>query len=178
MFQSSLKSRLIVASLALATAGCGGTSAPTASSGPAAPAAPSPSGEKYVAASEPAGAVAVGTARESVKDDEEVVLVGRVGGSEKPFVEGAAAFTIVDPKVPHCAADEGCETPWDYCCQQNAVKDNIAMVKVVEGAKPVMADAKKLLGLKELSMVVVKGKAKRDDAGNLTVLAEQVFIKK
>ena len=174
MFPCSLKSHLFVVGLALA-AGCTGASAPTASNGPAAPA---PSGEKFIAATEPTGAVAVGTARESVKDNEEVVLVGRVGGSEKPFVDGVAAFTIVDPKVPHCAADEGCETPWDYCCQQNAVKDNIAMIKVVDGAKPVLFNAKALLGVKELSMVVVKGKAKRDDAGNLTVLAEQVFVKK
>lgn len=180
MVLSHLKSRLFVASLVLMAVGCSGSSpsAPSASpSSPAAASKPTAAGEKYVAASEPAGAVAVGTARESVKDDEDVVLVGRVGGSEKPFVDGVAAFTIVDPKVPHCAPDEGCETPWDYCCEQNAVKNNIAMVKVVDGLKPVMTDAKTLLGVKELNIVVVKGKAKRDDAGNLTVLAEQVFVK-
>ncbi len=40
------------------------------------------------------------------------------------------------------------------------------------------ADAKRLLDLKELSTVVVKGKAQRDDAGNLTVLASGVYLKK
>lgn len=40
------------------------------------------------------------------------------------------------------------------------------------------ADAKELLGVKELSTVIVKGKAQRDDAGNLTVLATDVFVKK
>ncbi len=48
-------------------------------------------------------------------------LSGRIGGSEKPFVDGLAAFTIVDLKVPYCADDEGCPTPWDYCCNQKDV---------------------------------------------------------
>lgn len=40
------------------------------------------------------------------------------------------------------------------------------------------ADAKLLLKVKELSTVIVKGKAQRDAAGNLTVLASGVFVKK
>ncbi len=40
------------------------------------------------------------------------------------------------------------------------------------------ADARELLKVKELSTVVVKGKAKRDDAGNLTILASGVYVKK
>ncbi|MDP6554629.1 MAG: hypothetical protein QGF59_06925 [Pirellulaceae bacterium] len=40
------------------------------------------------------------------------------------------------------------------------------------------ADARELLKVKELSTVVVKGKAQRDDAGNLTVVASGVFMKK
>lgn len=132
----------------------------------------------YVVSSEPQGAVAVGDARESVKNDEEVVLVGRIGGSAEPFVDGIAAFTIVDPKVPHCAPDEGCPTPWDYCCTQDQVKDNIAVVKVVDAqGKPVSQDARALLGIKELSTVVVRGKAQRDADGNLALLANEVYVK-
>jgi hypothetical protein len=51
------------------------------------------------------------------------------------------------------------------------------MIKVVDAAGgTVEQDARKLLGVKELQTVVVKGKAKRDEAGNLTVLATGVFI--
>lgn len=39
------------------------------------------------------------------------------------------------------------------------------------------ADARELLKVKELSTVVVKGKAQRDDAGNLTILASGVYVK-
>ncbi len=133
----------------------------------------------YVATSEPSGAIAVGAARKSIKDKDEIVLIGRIGGSSKPFVDGIAAFTIVDSKVPHCSDDEGCPTPWDYCCEQDQVKENMAMVKIIDSkGNPVAKDARQLLGVQELSMVVVHGKARRDSEGNLAVLADQVFIKK
>jgi hypothetical protein len=132
----------------------------------------------YIAKAEPAGALPVGESRTTAKTNDDVVIVGRIGGSAAPFVDGLAAFTIVDPKVPYCAADEGCPTPWDYCCEQNAVKENIATIKVVDASGKVVAeDARKLLGVKELSEVVVQGKAKRDEEGNLAVMASQIFVK-
>ena len=130
---------------------------------------------QYLATSEPAGALPVGEARQTVKDNETVTLVGLIGGSIEPFVDGLAAFTIVDPKVPY---DEGCSTPWAYCCTSQQVRDNIAMVKVVDDSgKPVADDARSLLNVKEMSTVVVQGKARRDDEGNLSVLAHTVFVR-
>jgi hypothetical protein len=41
----------------------------------------------------------------------------------------------------------------------------------------VKADTRELLKVKELSTVVIKGKARRDDNGNLTILASGVFVK-
>lgn len=139
---------------------------------------PSANGAQFIATTEPAGAVPVGTARNSVEDKQDVTLVGRIGGSSEPFVDGLAAFTIVDPAIPHCSADEGCPTPWDYCCTQDQVKDNIATVKVVDSSgNPVAEDARQLLGVRELSTVVVEGKATRDEQGNLTVAATRVFVR-
>ncbi len=132
----------------------------------------------YETETEPAGAMPVGEAKQKTEDGQEITLVGVIGGSSKPFVEGLAAFTVVDPKVEYCAADEGCPTPWDYCCTQDQVKDNIATVKIVnEDGKPVTQDAREFLNIKELSTVVVKGKAKRDDEGNLTVAASKLFVR-
>ena len=122
----------------------------------------------YIADSEPAGAIPVG----------DVTLVGTIGGSPEPFVQGLAAFTIVDPKVPHCAPEEGCPQPWDYCCKQDQVKDNIATVKIVDDSgSPVSSDARALLGVTELSTVVVEGTAKRDVQGNLSVAATKVIVR-
>ena len=41
-----------------------------------------------------------------------------------------------------------------------------------------MADARELLKVQELSTVVVRGKAQRDESGNLTVLANGVYVTK
>lgn len=134
----------------------------------------------YLVESEPAGAVGVGAARESAKADETIVVVGRIGGSTEPFVDGLPVFTIVDPNLAHCADDEGCPTPWDYCCTpREQITANSATVQLVDGAgAPVSGDARELLGVKELSEVVVEAKAKRDEAGNLELLAQKVYVRK
>jgi hypothetical protein len=40
------------------------------------------------------------------------------------------------------------------------------------------SDARDLLNVKENELVVVSGRAKRDDAGNLTVLATGVYVRR
>jgi hypothetical protein len=164
--------RLGLLSALLLTIGCGPTNVATKNNDVG-----MQTNSKYVSTTEPKGAIPVGEAREVIADGQEVTLVGLIGGSSKPFVDGLAAFTIVDPKVPYCADEEGCPTPWDYCCQTDAVKQNIATIKVVdEAGKLVEGNAKELLNVKELSTVVIQGKAKRDDLGNLTVAASKVYV--
>jgi len=162
----------LAAGIVLVLAGCGeGTQQGTDQSR-------SPGSSAYLLSREPGDVIAVGTARETAQTDQPITIVGRIGGSEKPFVDGIAAFTIVDLKVPYCADDEGCPTPWDYCCQQDAVKPNIATVKLTdESGKTVSGDARELLGVKELSEVVVQGTAKKDDQGNLSLAASKVFVR-
>jgi hypothetical protein len=173
------KFRITAAALAVFGAGflsgCGASPA-TQSSG-----APSAEGAAYRLAAEPAGAKGVKEARDDKGNNEqEVTLVGRIGGDVNPWVEGQAAFLVVDSALKPCneKADEGCPTPWDYCCDANDLPAHKAMVKVVDSSgKTVATDAKKLLGIKELQTVVIHGRAKRDEAGNLTVLADGVFVR-
>ena len=133
----------------------------------------------YLLADKPADIHGVGSISQGEGSDEEVAVEGLIGGSEQPFVDGIAAFTIVDPAIPHCTADEGCPTPWDYCCTLDQLDGNTALVKIVGAdGKPVSEDARELLGVKELSKVVVRGKAQRDEQGNLTVLADKVHVVK
>jgi hypothetical protein len=109
-----------------------------------------------------------------------LTLVGRIGGDVNPWIEGQAAFLVVDSALKPCNEkdDDGCKTPWDYCCDVNDLPAHRAMVKVVDASgKTVATDAKKLLGIKELQTVVIHGRAKRDEAGNLTVLADGVFVR-
>ena len=137
-------------------------------------------GAKFLLTSEPAAASDVITAREVAGDGDEVTIVGRIGGSMDPWIDGRVAFSIVDNSLKACSDIPGdnCPQPWDYCCETSKLPTATALVKLVdEKGDLVRGDAKGLLDVKELSTVVVQGKAKRDDAGNLTVLATGVFVK-
>lgn len=134
----------------------------------------------YRLSEEPTDAKDVSAAKESVKNDDEVTLVGRIGGDVKPFVKGVSAFTIVDRSLKPCNEqdDDACETPWDYCCDTDLLPAARATIKIVGAdGKPIAKDARDLLGVKELQTVVVRGKAVRDEAGNLTVLASGVYVR-
>ncbi len=133
-------------------------------------------GSDYLLAVEPPGAMGVVEAREAVQHDDQVTVVGRIGGDANPFVKGVAAFTIVDLSLKPCSPDEGCPAPWDYCCDFDKLPSHKVMVKVVDQQGQLVAvDAKQLLGVQELATLVVRGRAERDEAGNLTVLADGVY---
>lgn len=144
--------------------------------------APTPSavdGTKFLLTAKPENASDVIKVRKDAGDGDEVVIMGRIGGSENPWIEGRAAFTIVDGSLKACSdiPGDGCPIPWDYCCETDKLPTSTAFVKVVDdNGDIVKADARELLAVKELSTVIVKGKAQRDDAGNLTVLASGVYV--
>ena len=169
----SMRNGFFGAVLAVAAAGCGQPSA-----APPLQATKENSGaENALLKERPADAKPVADVRDAARDGGEVTILGRIGGSSNPWVEGRAAFAIIDPKVPPCHPDEGCPTPWDYCCVTDQLPANRALIKVVDAAgETIEQDARKLLGVKELQTVVAKGTARRDEAGNLTVLATGVFI--
>ena len=167
--------KILVCGVAIASIlGCGGeqhTQAP----------AEAVDGSAYALTIEPTEAKTVIAARAECMDGDEVVLIGRIGGSVNPWIDGRAAFSVVDESLRACSDIPGdkCSKPWAYCCETDKLPTATALIKVVdEQGKLVAADAKSLLGVKELSTVVVQGKAQRDDAGNLTVLASGIFIKK
>lgn len=73
---------------------------------------------------------------------------------------------------------DNCPHPWDYCCETDKLPEASALVKIVDQeGNVVKSDARNLLSVKELQTVVVKGKAQRDETGNLTILANGVFVK-
>ncbi len=137
-------------------------------------------GSKFLLSAEPQGAEDVIKVRENAGDEEDVVIVGRIGGSENPWIEGRAAFSIVDPSLKACSdiPGDGCPKPWDYCCETDKLPTATALVKFVdEQGNLIEGDARELLNVKELQTVVIRGKAIRDDAGNLTILANGLFVR-
>jgi hypothetical protein len=118
--------------------------------------------------------------RASAADGEKVVVVGRIGGDVNPWVEGRAAFTIVDLSLQACSDIPGdsCPTPWDYCCATDGLKTGSILVKVVdEGGQLVADDARTLLGVGELDTLVVEGTVQKGEEGHATLLASHVFVR-
>jgi hypothetical protein len=136
--------------------------------------------DKYVLKEEPKDAVDVLATREKAKDKDDVVVVGRIGGRKNPWVKGAAAFSIVDASLKPCNALPGdtCPTPWDYCCEADLGKATLFVTILDEKTgQTLKQDARDTLKLKELETVVVKGKARRDKNGNVTIAASQLFVR-
>jgi hypothetical protein len=125
---------------------------------------------------EPAGAKGVKEVRASAKTGDEVVIVGRVGGDAKPFTKGRARFLVVGLNLKPAME---CDCPWDFCESPKKDLDASRASVKFEGAdgETMAVDAREAFGIKELSTVVVKGRAVRDDAGNLTVVGSGLFVK-
>lgn len=143
-------------------------------------------GSKFLLSAEPAGGQNVKQVFESAKDDDEVVIIGRIGGEKIPWIKNRAAFRIVDPSLLACSdkKEDGevcnCPTPWDYCCETDSLPGAMVLVKFVEAdGNDVKHDARHIFeDLQELETVVVKGKASRDEEGNLTVLASGMYVRR
>jgi hypothetical protein len=132
----------------------------------------------FLLTDEPSGAIDVLAARKDAKDQQDVVVVGRIGGRPNLWIEGTAAFPIVDRSLKPCNEIEGdtCATPWDYCCEPELPQATALVTLIDDAGKTLKNDPREMLHVQELQTVVVQGKAKRDDAGNLTILASKVFV--
>lgn len=138
----------------------------------------------YLLTSEPETSLGVREARESVDDEDQIIVVGRIGGALNPWVDDRAAFQIVDTSLKACSDDKpegahtSCPTPWDYCCESDKLPTSMALVQFAdEDGNVLKQDARSLFDVVELQTVVVQGMARRDDAGNLTIVADRMFIK-
>jgi len=135
---------------------------------------------KFKLAEEPDGAVGVIAAKESAQDGASLVLVGRIGGSTEPWIDGRAAFMLLDASMS--VVDEGEDSEEGELCTGDCCATELAncttLVKVVDEEGQIVAvDSRELLGLKESDMVVVAGTAKKDDSGNFVMLARGVFVR-
>lgn len=165
--------------LSVVCQGCGPANRSTPSIKGDAPLPGTEDGKNLLMKEAPSGAEGVIAVRESAKDGDEVMIEGRIGGSIDPWVDGRAVFTMVDRSLVPCNERPGddCSTPWDYCCDTDRLPKSKVTVKFADAAgKTLPTDARQLLGVKELQTVIVAGKAKRDDEGNLTVLAKGIYI--
>jgi hypothetical protein len=138
-------------------------------------------GSKYLLAEEPDGAVGVIAARESVKDGEPVVVVGRIGGAANPWIGGRAAFTLLDASksvVAEGADSGGNEICTGDCCAIERAACTMLVKVVNENGRVLPIDSRQLFGVATNDMVVVRGNASKDDSGNVVLLANGVHVRR
>lgn len=130
----------------------------------------------------PADPIPVSEARQSPNPGTEITVTGDIIGKPEVFVDNRAMFTIGDPeKITSCnrMPDDHCTTPWDVCCDDpEVIKSSIATVQVVdEDGRIIKEGLKGLGGMKELSIVTVKGTvAEGSNADNLLINADAIHV--
>lgn len=141
-------------------------------------------GARYMLAEEPDDAIGVIEARQSASDGAPLTVVGRIGGTSSPWVDGRAAFTMLDASLVLVAegtdagdAEDGQFCTGDCCASERA--HATMLVKILgDNGRVLEVDSRDLLGIAENDMVVVSGKAKKDKNGNVTLVADAVFVRR
>jgi hypothetical protein len=144
----------------------------------------------YLLKEEPPGARGVLEIRADLESREKpegavrVVLVARIGGVEGYTWDlNRAAFTVQDlPAAEHAESEETPQHDAENCPFCRAKKKKLlastALVQVVDAQGSVPAvDARKLLGLEEGQIIVLRGEAQIDGLGNLAVRAARVYVR-
>lgn len=133
----------------------------------------------WVLTTEPDDAQSVSVLKASAKEDDKVVLRGRIGGRVQPLTDGSSVFTVVDLNIPYCGQNSGesCPTPWDYCCETSeTIAMNSATIQIVDGEGRRLDSSPTEYGFAPLDEVVVVGSvAPRPDDRVLTVRATGVY---
>ena len=169
----------------LALGACGEKAPETGSAGAAKPVPPAqdalPAG--LMLSASPGDAADVTSVKATAREGDTVIVRGRIGGGDEPFVSGVSAMTIADRKLVPCSEmemEDGCKKPWDYCCASpDELSKGLATIQVVgDDGRPLRADFR-TAGLAELATVVVEGKVgPRQDPKVLVVSAEGIFVEK
>src|SRR4051812_16384793 len=94
---------IFILTLAIAFLGCQKEAPPPQNSVDALPV-------NLFAATQPAGAVDIATARKSAKDGQPIVIKGRIGGQKEPLAANRAILTLADLSLPTCD-----KSPMDKC---------------------------------------------------------------
>lgn len=162
--------------LALLAFGCSGESTDTPAKTPdVTTSGPQGLPEKFWADGKAEKAINVFDLRGEGLSGKEVVVRGTV----QEFVEGFAAFVLVEDTLLSCNEIPGdeCESPWDYCCADpDEVTRGSAFVEFRDGDKAGAWQVEGFHGIAQLSEVVVTGILEVDDANNLSLAANSIRL--
>lgn len=129
------------------------------------------------AATAPEGAIGVKQAIDGAKVGQAVTVRGVIGGRKVAFVNGRAIVLLIDEAMSYCVPEEGCPTPWDYCCTpKNQLVANTLTVQVTDDdGQPISSSLQGVHGLRELATVIVEGVV-RSTEGSVVLDATRIHL--
>jgi len=136
--------------------------------------APPPAGAETLAlTADPGAALGVAEAK-ALGPQKSVVIEGRVHDLTKGF----AVAKLMDTKLEYCGQvnkEDGCKTPWDYCC--DPAEERVANSLLVEVRDPTGTPlaAEALPSPRLCDLVKVRGELIKDEHGNLVLVANGWF---
>ncbi len=141
-------------------------------------------GQGFLLNDEPEGAVSIVDAKAALGTHDDVVLLGRIAaGDQSPWHAGKAAFLVsdaaalVDDHEHHHECDD--HSNCKFCGEKTSITDRLAIVQFVDEQGQVLPiDARKLLGVQDNDLVVVRGRGKVDSLGNLTLNAAGIYVRR
>ena len=102
-----------------------------------------------------------------------------VRGSVRDFVDGLAAFRLVEDSLLSCdeRPDDMCPTPWDYCCcPPGELAQGTALVEFHDGDSTGSWSLQGFHGIDHLSEVVVEGTLRFDETRNMIIVADSIRL--
>jgi hypothetical protein len=125
----------------------------------------------------PTNPLSVSKARQVAQEGKPIVIAGRIGGTASPFAQNRAIFLLADNRLPLC--QEGCATPWDYCCEtRQTIISNLATVQVIDQqGRAVKVGLHGLNGLVPAAEIVVRGTVAKAGKNLLVLNAQNIYVK-
>ena len=160
-------------------AGCSDNADETPATDTTAAAQQAPLPDGLIVAEAPAGAIGIADLKSEDHAGDEVVITGRIGGREEPFVADRAMFTMTDLGLPTCEAeDDHCPTPWDSCCEvPEDIMANMISVQVTdENDAVVKRGLKGQSGLDHLATLTIRGTVAQQDENVVVLNAKEIYV--
>jgi len=86
-------------------------------------------------------------------------------------VAPGASTCIVTDGEPTTPPEDGCTTPWDYCCEDSGTRAEHTLLLEFHGEGETPVAVNSLPGLRLLDLVVAKGRLTHDEHGNVSLVA-------